>query len=190
MMGLVIAPGLIAVILILVAFANAVTIWRSASAHLGPRRTTLRLLAFNLGEPLINTIVVVLLVWQATRSNWSDLVFFNLDGGLMVTAPVAVLLLPLGWIFSEDPLSRRINIKLAVLGAVRWGVTALTFFQPLCMLIGLIVLGFSIRWVKRQAFVVVGPSYRPIGLGPEGVMVGELTDFVRTPEAQPPSFRS
>ena len=63
------------------------------------------------------------------------------------------------------------------MGAVRWAVTALTFMQPLVMGLGLIVLGFSISWVKRQAAAVAQPAYRAIGVGPEGVMVGELSDF-------------
>jgi hypothetical protein len=172
-------PFIVAVVQIGMALLAGIKIWRLSGHQLGPRRTTLRLLAFNLLEPAINTVLVGLVLVFGVRTFWAS--NFMSWGGLpyaaAITLPMALLLLPFVWATSPDPVARGVNIKLGILGLARWAITAITLVVPYAMVLGLIVLGFSLRWVKQQAYQTIGAHYQAVGLGPEGVMVGELHDF-------------
>lgn len=164
---------------IVLALVTGMRIWRQSTPQAGAQRTTLRLLALNLIEPAINAPMIVGALFGGLRYSWNDrlLQWDGIPYVLLITAPMAVLLLPFLWARSADPVCRSINLKLGTLGVMRWLVTALTFVVPFVMLLGLIVLGLSIRWVKGQAFQAVGSHYQAIGVGVAGVMVGELQDF-------------
>jgi hypothetical protein len=158
-----------------------VRIWKTSRARTNPAEAqTLRFLGLNLIEPALNAFLVPGLVWLLRPHFWDYLMEadgpfrFSLGQALVVTLPVALLLLlPLiGW-NSVDQRCRRINRRLVGLGLARWGVTAIVLSAPFFMFLGMIGLGFSLHWIKQQA----QHPYQAVGLGPEGVMVGELHDF-------------
>ena len=175
----------LAFVQIIMAMVAGIKIWRSSSHQIGARRTALRLLAFNLIEPTTSAVLIVGLLFLGSQTFWSFglMNWRGVPSAFMLTLPMVALLLPFAWAASSDPVARSVNIKLGILGLVRWTVTALTFVMPFVMILGLLVLGFSIRWVKRQAYQAIGAHYQAIGLGAEGVMVGELHDF--SPHNQP-----
>ncbi len=172
-------PFIIALVQIGMALAAGIKIWRLSAFQTGPRRTTLRLLAFNLIEPAVNTALISLLLFVVLRTFLTGglIEWIGVPFAIAVTLPVGLLLLPFAWATSPDPLARSVNLKLGVLGLARWAVTALAFVMPYAMPLGLLALGFSLRWVKRQAYQTIGAHDQAIGLGPEGVMVGERGDF-------------
>jgi hypothetical protein len=172
-------PVILAVVQMGLALVAGIKIWRSAQHQIGPRRTTLRLLGFNLIEPTSSAVLIVLLLYVSAGRYWDYglMEWGGIPYAVAITLPVSLLLLPFAWAASSDPIARAVNIKLGILGIVRWAVTAITFVIPFAMILGLIVLGFSLRWVKQQAYQTVGAHYQAVGLGPEGVMVGELHDF-------------
>ncbi len=172
-------PLIIGLVQIILALVAGIKIWRLSAQQVRARRATLRLLALNLIEPAINTVLVTLLLFGSnSRTNYSFLMRWDgIPYAAMITLPMVILLLPFAWANSSDPVSRSVNIKLGMLGLVRWAVTAITFVVPFVMIVGLMVLVFSLRWVKKQAYQTIGAHYQAIGVGPEGVMVGELGDF-------------
>ena len=93
----------------------------------------------------------------------------------MIAAPMMILLLPILHVRNNDAVCGNITIKLAVLEMLRWSVTALIIMCHLCLLLGCLVLGYSIYWVKRQPDKLVQPY--AIGVGADGVIVGDVNDF-------------
>ncbi len=182
-------PFIVAIVQIGMALAAGIKIWRLSAFQTGPRRTTLRLLAFNLIEPAVNTVLVGLLLFVGFRTFLTDglMEWSGVPYAIAITLPVGLLLLPFAWATSADPVAHRVNLRLGMLGLARWAVTALAFVIPYAMLLGLLVLGFSLRWVKQQAYQTIGAHHQAIGLGPEGVMVGELSDFG---VSNPPDIRT
>lgn len=84
---------------------------------------TLRYLALNLCEPLINTALICGLLWLRSRvvgssPSWIEPVFW--------TSPMAVLLLPLRGQSFSDPLYRRLSLRIFKLGMVRWIVNTVS----------------------------------------------------------------
>lgn len=163
------------------ALVNGVRLLRQSRQEYGSNAVTLRLLALNLIEPAINSIVLTGLFFYTTdlSHGFSHTMSYEfprpLKDGFLITAPMIVLLLPVFWLINSDAICQAINVKLAVLGMLRWSVTALIMMNPLFLLLGFFVLGYSIRWVKKQPAKLV--QYQAIGAGPDGVMVGELSDF-------------
>jgi hypothetical protein len=148
---------------------------------------TLRFLGLNLIEPAVNIFVVPALMFLLQPDFIRDLMnefstpFWPSFGvALGLTLPMAVLLLPLiGW-NSVDRRCRWINRQLVGLGLLRWGVTALTLIWPPALIGGILIFISSLVWVSIKARQIADPTssrFKPIGLGPEGVMVGELGDF-------------
>ena len=169
---------------------HGVRIWKTSRAHRNPAEAqTLRFLGLNLIEPALNAVLVPGLVWLLRPYFWDYLMEadgpfrFSSGQALLVTLPVALLLLlPLiGW-NSADQRCRGINRRLVGLGVLRWGVTAIVLASPFFMFLGLYLLVFSLGWIKQQA----QHPYQAVGLGPEGVMVGELQDFGAS---NPPNVR-
>lgn len=179
LIALFLIPGLIALILIVLALIAGINLWKQSNLHQpGDARTTLRWLAASLIEPTVNGLLIVaVLISPLARSFWSR-GMFNEDGvphAFALSAPMIVLLLPLIWTLAA-PTYRGTLLKLGLLGALRWTVTALTLVVPFGILGGMLVLGFSIWWVKRQG-ARISVRYHAIGLGPQGVMVGNVADF-------------
>lgn len=155
------------------ALVNGVRILRQSRQEYGSNAMTLRLLALNLIEPAINSIVITGLVFYAT--DFSNGFFRPLEHGFLIAAPMMILLLPILHVRNNDAVCGDITIKLAMLGMLRWSVTALIIMNPFCVLLGFLVLGYSIYWVKRQPAKLV--QHYAIGVGADGVMVGDLSDF-------------
>jgi len=181
-----IVPALIALIQIVLALVAGVRLWKQSGLHqAGPARTTLRWLAASLIEPTVNGLLIAaVLISPLARSFWDD-GLFSAEGvtpAFALSAPMLALLLPLIWAAFE-PAYRGTLFKLGLLGALRWIVTALTLVVPFGIVAGMLVLGFSIWWVKRQG-AAIGVRYHAIGLGPQGVMVGNAADFQG--QGQPP----
>jgi hypothetical protein len=170
-------PALIALLQIVLALIAGIKLWKQSKLHHpGGSRTALRWLAASLIEPTVNGVLIAaVLLSPLARSFWNN-GFFNQDGivhAFALTAPMIVLVLPLILAGTVEPGQRGVLLTLGSLGAVRWIVTALTLVVPYGIVIGMMVLGFSIWWVKRQG-VAIGVHYHAIGLGPQGVMVGEF----------------
>jgi hypothetical protein len=180
-------PALIALLQIVLALIAGINLWKQSNLHHpGESRTALRWLAASLIEPTVNGVVIAAtLLSPLARSFWND-GLFNDDGighAFALTAPMIVLVLPALVAATAGPGQRGVLLKLGVVGAVRWVVTALTLVVPFVIVIGMVVLGFSIWWVKRQG-AAISVRYHAIGLGPQGVMVGSITDFQS--QGQPP----
>ena len=179
-------PALLAFAQIVLALIAGINLWKQSNLHHpGGSRTALRWLAASLIEPTVNGVVIAAtLLSPLARSFWNN-GLFN-DGGVghafALTAPMIVLVLPAVVAATAGPGQRGLLLKLGVVGAVRWVVTALTLVVPFVIVIGMIVLGFSIWWVKRQG-AAISVRYHAIGLGPQGVMVGNVADF---PGGRPP----
>jgi hypothetical protein len=70
---------------------------------------------------------------------------------LLLTLPMALLLLPIkGW-NSPDWECRQINRRLVALGLLRWGVSALTLIWQPALLAGMAIFVGSVLWVSRRA---------------------------------------
>jgi hypothetical protein len=172
-----IIPGIIATTQMLLALIAASDLWKQSNDHApGPTRTTLRWLALALAEPAVNGVLITILFLgplspglHGVRSVYHP----DIARTLRLTASMAVLLAPLLWSLTSDAFCRRVLVRLGALGALRWTLTVLIFMEPLLVGAGLIVLGFSIWWVKRQG-AAISVRYHAIGLGPQGVMVGEF----------------
>lgn len=176
-------PLLIVGGMIITALVIGIGLVRESNQHSGSAKTTLRLLALNMIEPAINTLVIAELFDAfGFRSLWSSgFVEWNgMTGAILVTLPMMVLLLPFVWARSPDPVCATINTRLGLLGIIRWGITAITFIFPYTVLVGIGVLWFSYSWVQKQAPKLV--RYQAIGVGPDGVMVGDLSDFSQSPQ--------
>ena len=176
-------PLLIVVGLIIMALVRGIRLVRASNQHAGSAKTTLRLLALNMIEPAINTIMIAVLfnVFVSRSLVSSGFVeWFGMTGAILVTLPMMVLLLPFVWARSPDPVCATINTRLGLLGIIRWGITAITFIFPYTVLVGIGVLWFSYSWVQKQAPKLV--RYQAIGVGPDGVMVGDLSDFSQSPQ--------
>ena len=149
----------------------------------GSERTTLGFLALNMMEPAINVFVMsgLLVVIQPDFFEHvigsSGPIWDSFGAALAVTFPVSILLLPvLGW---NDPHSqcRRINRSLVFIGLIRWGITAFTFIWLPAIILGLVVFIASLVWVNAKAKQITSLGGKAIGVGPDGVTVGELSDF-------------
>ena len=191
------------VLLIILALVNGVRILRQSRQEYGSNAMTLRLLALNLIEPAINSIIITGLVFYhpVTRTVTGAFTI-----GFLITAPMIILiagpiirlLLSIVHLTSDDTVCRAITIKLAMLGMLRLSVAAINFMvvlemmrlrnmlgmvpsnffwimSHLCLLLSYLVLGYSIYWVKRQPAKLVQPY--AIGVGADGVMVGDVSDF-------------
>jgi hypothetical protein len=172
--------GAIPFSLIVLALVGGVRLWRQSSAHApGSARTTLRWLAATLIEPTVNTAIVgatFISVMQHSNGNDFFWTWAGVPRALLISAPMAILLGPLAWPAVVDPSYRRVLLKLGVLGGLRWVITALTLVQPLGIVAGLGLLGFTIHWVKLQGACIIGRP-QAIGRGPKGVIVAPLSDF-------------
>jgi hypothetical protein len=170
-------PALIALLQIVLALIAGIKLWKQSKLHHpGDSRTALRWLAASLIEPAVNGVLIsATLLSPLARSFWNN-GLFN-EGGIVhafaLTAPMLVLVLPAFVAATAGPGQRGILIKLGVVGAARWVITALTLVMPFVIVVGMIFLGFSIWWVKRQG-AAIGVRYHAIGLGPQGVMVGDF----------------
>ena len=122
------------------ALVNGVRILRQSRQEYGSNAMTLRLLALNLIEPAINSIVITGLVFYATDS--SNGFFRPLEHGFLIAAPMIILiagpiirlLLPILHTTSHDTVCRAITIKLAMLGMLRLSVAAINFMVVLEMM--------------------------------------------------------
>jgi hypothetical protein len=172
-----IIPGIIAATQMLLALIAASDLWKQSNDHPpGSTKTTLRWLALSLAEPAVNGVLITILFLgplSPALHSWGSSYNPDIAQALRLTASMAVLLAPLLWARMSDAFCRRVLVRLGALGALRWILTVLTFMQPLLVVIGLIVLGFSIRWVKRQG-AAISVRYHAIGLGPQGVTVGKF----------------
>jgi hypothetical protein len=179
-------PALIALLQIVLALIAGINLWKQSNLHHpGESRTALRWLAASLIEPTVNGVLIAAtLLSPLARSFWRN-GLFNDDGiahAFALTAPMLVLVLPAFVAATIGPGQRGVLLRLGIMGALRWVITALTLVVPFVIVIGMIFLGFSIWWVKRQG-VAIGVRYHAIGLGPQGVMVGNVADF---PGGRPP----
>ena len=161
-------PLLIIAGMIITALVIGIRLVRESNQHSGSTKITLRLLGLNMIEPAINTLVIAELFDAfGSRSLWSFglMEWHDITGALLLTLPMMVLLLPFVWARSLDPVCATINSKLGLLGLLRWLVTAITFIFPYAVLLGLVVLGFSIYWVKRQPTKLIQYQTKRLALG-------------------------
>jgi len=171
-------PALIALAQIVLALVAGINLWKQSKLHHpGESRTALRWLAASLIEPTVNgALISAMLLSPLARSFWNNGLFSE-DGivhAFALTAPMLVLVLPALVAATTGPGQRGVLLKLGIVGALRWVITALTLVIPFVIVVGMIFLGFSIWWVKRQG-VAIGVRYHAIGLGPQGVMVGDFS---------------
>ncbi len=165
-------------------------IWHRITPHTTLEEAqTLRFLGLNLIEPAVNSFVVAGLIWLSKpifirylMHTHSELLWPSFTAALGVTLPMLVLLLPLiGW-NSVNQRCQAINRQLVLLGLLRWGVTIMTLIWVPALLGGIVLFIGSLVWCKSKSRQLAGTGFKAVGLGPEGVMVGELQDFaVSTP---------
>lgn len=131
------------------AFGEGMQAWSLSETAQGEHARTLRFLAVNLCEPLINTFVILVCLVTLTGI-YRDPVM----RAALATLPMAVLLLPgLGTSF-RNALYRDISLKIFRLGLARWLITFFTLqmepFSGLTFLAGLGLLWYSTHWGRRQ----------------------------------------
>jgi hypothetical protein len=159
----------------LLALIAAFDLWQQSNAYMrGAERTTLRCLALSLVEPAFNGVLITILYLGPMHQGLEGVL--NVRTSFLTTASMAVLLAPLLWVRIPNPICRGVLLRLSLLGALRWATTMTIFIHPVVFPFGLGLLGFSIRWVKRQGAAI---SVRPQaeGLGPDGVIVAPASDF-------------
>lgn len=156
---------------IAVAATIGIGIWRSGAGHIdGAEKQTLRFLGLNLIEPGINVFVVTGLI-VLSKARFFEEAHFSVTPppplwgafvpALLLTLPVAVLLLPIkGW-NSPNAGCRQINRELVAIGLLRWSVSALTLIWSMGLWVGIAVFAGSVWWVKRQAAIINQPDPMP-----------------------------
>ena len=120
--------GCVIMLLILACHAYTFSIglraWQRAQKCSGEASQTFRFIALNLCEPLINTFLILVLSLLLLAS-----LFFHPSTDqyiyLLLTLPMAVLLLPVQGIHFQNPLYRKVNRQLLLLGLARWGLNVL-----------------------------------------------------------------
>jgi hypothetical protein len=136
-------------IALLYGFSLGVRAFRISCGHRGEYTSTLRFLAINLCEPLVNTVLVTLL---ATRSGASPIALW------LCTVPMAVLLIPARGLAFSDPFYRDQSRQILRRGLWRWGLNLLVFAGALGggLLIGTGALGLLIGTIMLWFHVVAG----------------------------------
>ena len=126
-------------------------------------KATRRFLALNLCEPMINVMVVGAVALGA--------VFGGIESPLLITAPMAVLLVPALGLWFNEPFYRDQSARILMVGLARWALNAL-IFQSLAgdwswfVLLGLPLatglLWYSTRWGERLLDgPLAAPHYAP-----------------------------
>lgn len=148
-----------------------------------PYTTTLRFLALNLCEPLLNGAIVALLVFPVIGIPLTGIVTVpytrsGLELGLLLTLPMAVLLLPAAGLSFAEPICRNVCRGLLLSGLLRWAITFLLWWATyayrrqntpyvpfhILLLEGLALFGlwWSIQWGRRQlAMIAERAEHRP-----------------------------
>jgi hypothetical protein len=189
-------------IAVLVALGYGISlIRRSRRESMAERRQALRWAGGNLIEPSINVFVVcglMLLFLNQYAKRYVNLTYGSPAGPLwdltpqamLVTLPILILLKPLlGWNSSDEP-SRDLNRAMIGIGLLRWAVTVFSLIYPPAILMGLVVLAISMMVIVSMADAVANPDPLrgiAVGLGPQGVMVGDVAKF---PDQGQPPFHS
>jgi hypothetical protein len=149
---------------IVVVATIGIRIWRSGAAHVdGAEKQTLRFLGLNLIEPAINMFVVIGLI-VLFKAHFVEEAYFSaipppplwgsFGPALLLTLPVAVLLLPIkGW-NSPHAGCRQINRELVAIGLLRWSMSALTLIWSMALWAGMAIFVGSVWWVNRQAGII------------------------------------
>ncbi|HEU5088674.1 MAG TPA: serine/threonine-protein kinase, partial [Roseiflexaceae bacterium] len=139
-------------------------LWRLAGTTSGENATALRFMAFNLCEPLVNTFVVLGLIWVVGNLSIRELPV------ALVTLPMAVLLLPILGVRALDRFVRNTNIMTLAFGVVRWVLNVLafesinwdmgwlTFLAPACSIIVLII---TYLWAGDRSVSLQMPLIQP-----------------------------
>lgn len=131
------------VTLLIISFKRGLQALDLARRLHGPYSTTMFFLAVNLCEPLINTVAVGLIL---TRIGFDRAI----ESPFLVTAPMAVLLLPALGITIRNPLYRSRSLRILWLGVGRWAVNVLIFTlvdtPAYVLLLLLIPLSIGLLW--------------------------------------------
>ncbi len=171
MLGLIFLLILLSVLLalLLVPARRGRALWRMAGATSGESATALRFMALNLCEPLVNTFVVLGLIWVVDTLSIDELPI------ALVTLPMAVLLLPILGVRAQDSFVRATNIRTLMLGMVRWALNALAFaaitwqwgwlifLAPACSIVALII---AYVWAGDRSVTLQMPLIQPLAAPP------------------------
>src|SRR6266511_5363395 len=157
----------------------------------GPHMITLRFLALNLCEPLVNSVIVTMLLLRAG---------LGLPAALFCTAPMAVLLLPALGLGFADPFYRDQCRQILRRGMLRWGtnlvillgcsgVPVLYVLAILAFLYSLFLLWQTILAGKAQLDVALSaplPTLAPLPSPAHGPVARVPTPVLAPPRAPAP----
>ena len=146
-------PALVLLPALVYSFVLGVQAFKESGRQSGEYAMTLRFLGLNLCEPLINTYLIIFLLYQ--YYGWEHLLF-------LVNLPMIVLTIPALGLWFSDPFYRDKSKQILLLGLGRWGINILILlclgvedFGGVDVLLFLIPLNLgllweSIRWGKKH----------------------------------------